>query len=213
MIYLLPIGLVIRLIAVVYAAVIALAVALSWKLGDQSHTVWLGISFAFSGATVLQFALGAWIYLGWRQLWKWFPVLNCVLFPDIGGEWLIEIHWFREGQNGVVHAEATVVQDFVRISMEVKSEKSDSQTLIAQPKKDPELGRPILYYVYLVTPKAVGVQPSQPYHGAAILKFSQAGGGELSGNYWTTKQTGGHFRLLRRPDHEPVGNTRRKRLT
>jgi SMODS-associating 2TM, beta-strand rich effector domain len=84
------------------------------------------------------------------------------------------------------------------VSMEVRSPKSDSQTLMAQPKKDPESGRPLLYYVYLVTPKAVGVNPSLPYHGAAILKFSETGGGELSGNYWTTQQTGGHFQLLRR---------------
>jgi hypothetical protein len=33
----------------------------------------------------------------------------------------------------------------------LKSSKSDSQTLMAQPKKDPESGRPLLYYVYLVT--------------------------------------------------------------
>ena len=147
-----------------------------------------------------------------RQLWKWFPVLNCVLFPDIGGEWLIEIHWFREGQNGVVHAEATVVQDFVRISMEVKSESLMSDVDSAA-QKGSGIGKADPLLCVPCDSKAVGVQPSQPYHGAAILKFSQAGGGELSGNYWTTKQTGGHFRLLRRPDHEPVGNTRRKRLT
>jgi hypothetical protein len=82
--------------------------------------------------------------------------------------------------------------------MEVRSVKSDSQTLMAQPKKDQESGRPILYYVYLVTPKALGARPNPPYYGAAILKFSEVSGGELSGNYWTSQQTGGHFRLLRR---------------
>jgi hypothetical protein len=44
--------------------------------------------------------------------------------------------------------------------MEVRSVKSDSQTLMAQPKKDQESGRPILYYVYLVTPKALGARPN-----------------------------------------------------
>jgi len=194
---LLPIGRVIALIAIVYSVLIALAVAVSWKCGNSSQTIWGSIGFAFYGATALQLALVGWFYFGWRRLWRWIPILNRLLFPDIGGEWKMEIHWHREGQRGVVNAEATVRQDFLRVSMEVRSPKSDSQTLIAQPKKDPESGRPMLYYVYLVIPKAVGANPGQPYHGAAILKFSETGGGELSGNYWTTQQTGGHFRLSR----------------
>jgi hypothetical protein len=197
MISLLPIGRVIGLISVVYAILITLAVAISWRFGGHSQTVWGSIGFALSGASALQLALMGWFYFGWRRLWRWFPALNR-LFPDIGGEWKIKINWHGEGQRGVVDAEATVRQDFLRVSMEVRSPKSDSQTLIALPKKDPESGRPLLYYVYLVTPKAVGANPSPPYYGAAILKFSEAGGEELSGNYWTSQQTGGHFRLSRR---------------
>jgi SMODS-associating 2TM, beta-strand rich effector domain len=139
-----------------------------------------------------------WFYYGWRHLWRWIPALNRLLFPDIEGEWVMEINWQGEHGDGVVAAEAPVKQNFLRFSMEVRSPKSDSQTLIAQPKKDPESGRPLLYYVYLVIPKAVGADPGPPYHGAAILRFSEAGGGELSGNYWTSQRTGGHFRLLRR---------------
>lgn len=198
MINLLPIGQVIRLISVVYAVFIALAVAISWRFGNNSQTVWGSIGFAFSGATVLQLLLMGWFYLGWRRLWRWIPALNRLLFPDIGGEWKIRINWHGEGQHGVVNAEATVRQDFLRISMEVRSANSDSQTLIAQPKKDPESGRALLYYVYQVTPKAVGANPSPPYYGAAILKFSETGGGQLSGNYWTSQRTAGHFTLSRR---------------
>jgi hypothetical protein len=198
MIGLLPIGRAIALISVVYAAFIALIVAVSWKFGDQSQTIWGSIGIAFSGATVLQVSLTGLFYFGWRHLWRWIPILNRILFPDIGGEWNIEIHWRRQGNGGVVKAEATLKQDFLRVSMEVRSSDSDSQTLIAQPKKDSESGRPLLYYVYMVNPKAVGPNPGQPYYGAAILKFSEKGGGELSGNYWTTQRTVGHFRLSRR---------------
>jgi hypothetical protein len=198
MINLLPIERVIGLVSVVYAVLIALAVAISWEFGDHSQTIWGSIVYAFSGATALQLVLMAWVYLGWKHLWKRIPALNRLLFPDIGGEWEIKINWHRDGQEGVVDAEATVKQDFLRVSMEVRSPKSDSQTLIAQPKRDPESGRPRLYYVYLVTPKAVGANPGPPYYGAAILTFSEIGGGQLSGNYWTTQQTSGHFRLLRR---------------
>jgi hypothetical protein len=198
MIGLLPIGRVIALISVIYAVLIALAVAVSWKFGDRSQTIWGSIGFAFSGATALQLVLMGWFYFGWRLLWRCIPILNRLLFPDIGGKWNMEIHWHRQGLGGVIDAEATVRQDFLRISMEVRSPKSDSQTLIAHPKKDPESGTPLLYYVYLVTPRAVGADSGQPYHGAAILKFSETGGGQLTGNYWTSQQTSGHFRLSRR---------------
>ena len=197
MISLLPIGRVIGFVSAIYAAFISLAVVIYWKFGGPSQAAWSSIGFAFSGATVVQLALMGWVYFGWRHLWRWFPALNR-LFPDIGGEWNIRIDWHWKGKHGVADAEATIRQDFLRVSMEVRSTKSDSQTLIAQPKKDPESGTPLLYYVYLVTPKAVGAKPGPPYHGAAILKFSEIGGAELSGNYWTTQQSSGHFRLLRR---------------
>jgi hypothetical protein len=198
MIYLLPIGQVISFISVVYAVLIVLAIPISWKFGGHSQTVWGSIGFAFSGATVLQLVLMVCFNFGWRRLWKWIPALNRMLFPDIGGEWKIEINWHGEGKDGgVVNAEATIRQDFLRVSMEVRSPKSDSQTLIAQPKKDPESGRPVLYYVYHVTPKAMGANSSPQYHGAAILKFWEADGGQLRGNYWTSQRTSGHF-LLRR---------------
>ena len=138
-----------------------------------------------------------WIWFGWRQLWRWIPALNRWLYPDIGGEWDITINWQREGRKGVVYAKAVIRQDFARLSMDVISESSDSQTLVAQPKREPESGTPVLYYVYFVIPKFLTDERKPPYFGAAKLKFSEVEGGELSGNYWTSQQTRGHFRLSR----------------
>ena len=53
--------------------------------------------------------------------------------------------------------------------------------------------------MYFVTPKSVGADAGPPYYGAAILRFSEAGGGQLGGNYWTSQQTTGHFQLSRAP--------------
>jgi len=203
MIGLLPIGRVIASISVMYATLIVVAEAISWKLGDHSQTILSSIRFAFAGATSLQLLLLAWFYFGWRRLWRWFPVLN-QLFPDINGEWKIRIHWHGPEESGVVAAEAMVRQDFLRISMEVKSAHSDSQTLIAQPKRDPESGRAMLYYMYLVIPKAVRPNAGHPYHGAAILRFSGDDGGQLSGNYWTTQKTSGHFQLSRQRSQDSI---------
>jgi len=67
MIGLLPIGRVIALVAVVYAVLIALAVAISWQFNDYPQTFWRGIGFAVSGATALQLVLMGWCYFGWRH--------------------------------------------------------------------------------------------------------------------------------------------------
>ena len=198
MIALLPIARTITFIAVAYAILIALCVAIALQFGDVSWSTWTTIEFALSGATVLQLALMVSFCFGWRRLWRWFPILNRLLYPDIGGEWSITINWQTQKTNGVVHARATIRIDFLRVSMEVTSPSSDSQTLIAQPKKDPESGAPLLYYVFLVTPKSIGTKPKAPYFGAAILRFSNAQAEQLSGNYWTTRPTTGHFELYAR---------------
>ena len=197
MIGLLPIARIIRYVAVAYAVLTALCAAIALQFGDVSWSAWTSISFAFSGATVLQLALMVWLCFGWRRFWRWFPALNDLLYPDIGGEWNLKIYWQGHQKHGDVDARATIRQDFVRVSMEVASPSSDSKTLIAQPKRDPESGAPLLYYIYEVTPKSIGANPGSPYLGAAILKFSEAAGGELRGNYWTSRQTSGHFRLSR----------------
>ena len=185
-------------VAVVYAILTVLCAAIAWYLGESSWSIREYIGIAVSGAAALEVILMGWLYFGWRRLWRRFPALNHLVYPDMGGEWNIEIHWQGSKDHGVVDAKATIRQDFLAVSMEVSSLSSDSQTLIAQPKRDPESGVPLLYYVYIVTPKSMGKSAESPYFGAAILRFSDAHGGKLSGNYWTTKQTTGHFSLSER---------------
>jgi SMODS-associating 2TM, beta-strand rich effector domain len=68
---------------------------------------------------------------------------------------------------------------------------------MAHPKRDPESGRPMLYYVYRVVPKNIDPDAGQAYEGSAILKLSNTGINELSGNYFTSRQTKGYFELTR----------------
>lgn len=107
----------------------------------------------------------------------------------------MKIHWASANGSGVINAIATVKQSFLSISMEVASKDSDSETLVALPKKDPESGRPILFYVYRVVPKRKGTQSCAPYEGSAMLKFEDERIETLSGNYFTSRRTEGHFEL------------------
>ena len=64
MIGLLPIASIISYVAVAYAALIALCVAISLQFGDASWSAWTSVSIAISGASVLQLAL-----IGVALLW------------------------------------------------------------------------------------------------------------------------------------------------
>jgi hypothetical protein len=199
MISLLPIAKVLRYTAAFYAVIVTVMFLLALKAGGGTRSTWANLSMAISGAAILEAALLFWFYWAWRDFWRWFPQLNHWLFPDISGVWRMEIEWtWRAKEGRVDDAQATVKQDFLRVSMEVFSTNSRSQTLMAQPKKDPESGAPLLFYVYLVHPKAIGRNPAPSYQGAAILRFADVGEDELSGNYWTSVQGHGHFRLYAR---------------
>lgn len=196
MISVLPLTRIIAIIAVSYATCVATIVALVWKWGSQP-TIWSSVGISFCGATALNVLLLFLIYVGWKRIWAMFPQLNQLIFPDLNGEWTMNIHWQNAERSGFVVARAQIKQDLLRISMEVFSRDSDSETLIALPKKDPESGRPILYYVYRVIPKYNKADAGSSYEGSAILKISSAGPNRLSGNYFTSRQGTGHFDLSR----------------
>jgi hypothetical protein len=198
MVNLLSIRQIIYYVSVIYAAFIAFVVYLNLKFFHPEATLWSSVGIAFAEATPLQIALLIWIKYAWRYLWKHIPRLNDLLFPDIGGDWKMKIEWQGfSGANGTVQASAKIRQDFVEISMDVDAPASDSLTLSVQSKKDPGTRKMTLYYVYLVTPKAINGNTAQPYYGSATLLYSSAKGGQLSGNYWTSAHTRGHILLSR----------------
>jgi len=197
MITLLPLNRVIVGIAVGYGGLIALVVGIVARNSDVPN-LYDNVKVALAGSTALSLTLLFVIHIGWKWVWSKFPILNTILFPNLEGTWHMTIHYLANGEQGTVIAKATIKQDFVKISMEVESPGSDSRTLIAQPKKDPESGRPLLYYVYQVEPKRVGTKSAaDPYIGSAILRYSSAAGDTLSGNYFTSQSTRGHFVLTR----------------
>ncbi|MGG7670749.1 hypothetical protein ACQ4OC_19210 [Yersinia sp. J1] len=195
MISLLPVGKIISLIAVAYAIICCLIL---WAVYDESTTFISAISIASGGSALLNILLLASFYFGWQQLWRMFPSLNDILFPDLNGVWEMIIHWEWKDKKGTTRAKAIIKQNFLKLGMDVESEDSDSQTLIAKPKKDAETGRAELYYVFLTTPKhTTDIDLQAPYKGIAILKLSLENKKMLRGNYFTSRKTVGHYELRR----------------
>ncbi len=191
MITLIPLQKVFISIAIIYAATITAIVAIFEVSGFGS------VSLAFRGAIVLELCILAFVVFGWRLLWSRFPKLNEWVYPDLNGEWKVDIHWTHGNVKGTKIAIAHIKQDFFRLSMELVSDESESETLMVKPKKDPESSRPILYYIYR-NEAAQGVKdPRPPHKGAAILKLDLKDQNTLKGNYFTDRATGGHFELKR----------------
>ncbi|ELN2579075.1 hypothetical protein RY966_004891 [Enterobacter kobei] len=195
MINLIPIGKVISLIAVAYAVICFLIL---WAVYDENMTFSSAVSIATGGSLFLNALLLSLFYFGWRWLWKALPILNDLLFPDLNGTWDMVIHWELGDTKGTSRANATIKQTFLKIGMDVEAEGSDSQTLVAKPKKDEETGRAVLYYVFLTTPKhKANFDEEAPYRGTAILKLCLKGKRKLNGNYFTSRKTVGYYELTR----------------
>jgi hypothetical protein len=204
MIGLLPVLRLMIWVAVSYGVAILIALGLT-------HAG-INLSYAFSGASVLYVLLFIISTFGWKFVWRHFPILNRALFPLIEGDWDIAIHWGRGPDSGVVEARATIKQSLMRLSMEVASKGSDSETLVVAPRKDPESGTPQLYYVYRVTPRLIEGHNKSFYLGTAILRFFHNGKiGEMRGNYFTSAGTQGHFELRKKAMGEGVSVKRGRR--
>ena len=118
-------------------------------------------------------------------------------FPDLSGEWTMIIRWQRGEASGSVEASVIIRYSPAGMVMIVRSEGSNSHTIVSQVGHD-AAGVPILHYMYEVEPKAISSDAEGPYKGAAILRYYDDSQ-ELSGNYWTSQLTKGHFQLSRKP--------------
>ncbi|CAH7231779.1 S_2TMBeta domain-containing protein [Vibrio chagasii] len=156
----------------------------------------------FSISTIVEFII---IYLfssGWRKVWKWFPVLNDKFFPDLNGEWFAEINWNWNGVQGKKLGKVFIKQSLITFSVNLETDESRSKTLLVKPFKDPESEQASFYYMYSSESKAINSdynkEHKQSHEGAAILHLSLESNDELSGNYFTNRETFGHYVFKRK---------------
>jgi hypothetical protein len=178
-------------------ATLALLIVLALFLYNPEISAGTLLRVVLGGAGALELFLLVSAHFFWRKLWAKFPKLNEYLFPDLNGNWNMKIHWSSNETEGVVDATASIRQNLVSMTMEVRSTGSDSETIVVKTTKDSVSGRPIIFYFYRVIPKNIGAEPSPPYEGASTLKLFTEGNEVLRGNYFTSRNTKGHFELTR----------------
>jgi hypothetical protein len=189
MFYLLSPTKVISIVSVLYAALWVACALLS------AHPSSLTVFRTVALLDVILVLWGAW---GWRKLWGIFPILNRWLYPDLNGTWDAVIHWVRGNDTGQADGQVHIKQTFFKISIELVSQDSESETSAVVVKRDPESGRPMLHYIYVVKPKQIAAGAAPTYEGCALLKVSHVGIDELAGNYFTSRASSGYFKFVRR---------------
>lgn len=199
MIAVLPLPRVLAIIAISYTVLVLVAAAIHGLCTGTSHDALTIAGWAISGGTLLQIALLLLLGAGWRKLWQWVPKLGEWVFPDLNGEWDIEVHWEYDGRKGVAAGAATIRQSFLSFSILVTTDKSASHTLALSVRKDSESDQKILYYVFRVEPSSTSGPKGLPYRGAAVLRmFDKSHDDCIKGRYWTERPTLGDYVLRRR---------------
>lgn len=179
--------------------------------------------FDFSEITALRFlalvvVLGAtyflgasFYYSGWRIIWRKFPILNKLLFPDLNGIWLgsSDSNWpvIRKMKDGALSEGGITEEELEKVSLqrndmavEIKASlfkvkvlgklsatNGDSYSIISAMLKKEDAETVNLAYIYeqsIPDPKTT----DQDMHiGAANLAWNTCSPNKLEGVYWTRR--------------------------
>lgn len=187
MLGLLPVPKIIAVISGIYALLVFLI--------SQFSPMSFAAVWRLSG--LLEIVIFLFLMWGWQKVWKWVPKLNEWVFPDLNGTWDAKIEWVWGVQHGSAEGKVLIKQDFLRLSIELETSKSKSQTLAVATKRDPESKRPMVYYIYRCSTNQSRPQAEPMFDGAAVLFIGQENHSLLEGNYWTSRSTQGHFSFRR----------------
>lgn len=203
MLSLFPATKIITTVAAIYALLIIVFISISPAYTAPDVDLFDRTFFAIRMAGLLDMLLIAMFFSVWRRLWHRFPVLNSLVFPDLNGEWEAIIDWRWLERRGSKIGFAKIRQDLTNISIELYTDESESESLSVKPKKDPESGRPHLFYFYRNTPKHNGSNKDDWHEGAVILRVDPKNINLLEGNYFTSRSTGGRL-MLSRNEHKNI---------
>lgn len=195
MINLLSITKLIVVFALIYFLIITGLIYLLPKIGidELSDT-----RVAFSVGTAFELLIIYLLSSGWRTIWKALPSLNNFLFPDLNGEWEAKIHWNWGGKSGYKDGKVFIKQSFIKFSVDLVTDESESKTLLVKPFKDPESDQAAFYYMYRSESKATSYTSKNEHKGAAILHLSHGNRNMMSGNYFTDRETFGYYEFTRK---------------
>ena len=194
MINLFPITKVVTFFAVLYAIAVLMVLGLVQPQDGLMNQILLAVRMATAFNLLLVFV----VLVAWRKIWEIFPILNNAFFPDLNGDWNVTIDWLWSGKSGQKNGKAKIRQNLTKISIELFTDESESESLSVKPNRDPESGRPHVFYFYRNIPTHIQARKNSERHeGTAILRVKPDNIDILEGNYFTSRHTSGRMTLYR----------------
>lgn len=180
--------------------VVGATTALVWALESAAEMTTGTTVSPLKFVSLVVFLLGTVIVAAlnwcWRPLWRRFPALSRILFPDLNGTWKGTLQTTWKDADGVtpgpIESTIWVRQSLFAIHVQQRTNESDSWSQRVFPEANGESGRFGLWYSYVNQPKAAVSHRSAPHDGVARLEHSRNGNADrLSGQYYTARRTNG----------------------
>jgi len=155
----------------------------------------LSTAFTIYGILLILFIKWIWknpIFKGWL-----------VLIPDISGKWsgIITSTYIKSEswkENKQIKIKVIIKQELFSLSVVMKSKEMKSESYIAAFDIDKSQNRNRICYSYTSKPKPEFRKKSPIHDGTALLDIIGIFPKKLEGEYWTTRETVGSIKLLKK---------------
>ena len=196
----LPRKLVITVLVVLGAALLAVVMNV-WEAFTGQAIEWWQVPRTINVVTVIVVVIvGTVVQFLWRPLWRRFPALNRLVFPDLNGRWQGELRstWIdpKTGKRpGPIKADVTIDMDWFDVSIRMRTDmmQSFSNRVFLERQKGTKVFRVWYGYGHQPTPTTQAGNP--PHDGMAHLEYDADSPGKLRGQYYTSRHTSGDFEL------------------
>ena len=183
-----------------------LAIILAWSIEAASQwatgqplSMLKIISLVGTGISIVLALAG----VGWRHLWRCFPILGRKIFPDLTGTWegYLRSTWATSSTGNStppIPATIWIRQGIFTTSIKLRTGESTSYSTRCLLEADREAGRFQFWYSYDNTPKAEHRYRSARHEGVAWLELDIDGNpDQLVGCYYTDRKTSGDIEVRR----------------
>lgn len=188
--------------------IVGAGLCLAWAY-DAAYGFWTGqVPNNIKLISLIVFIIGV-VFAGvaeiaWRPLWRWFPLLQRKMFPDLNGTWkgTLTSTWVdpTTGSSKPPIATEIIIRQGLfttSVSLETQESVSHSTRSFLEPFRD--TGRFRIWYSYNNDPQAQFLHRSSPHEGVAFLECEfDADPDRLTGRYYTARRTTGDIDVRRK---------------
>ena len=190
------------LIVGVSAILVAAACEGAWEWWSGASTG--PLRWASMSVTIVVSVLGGAASMLWRRIWRWFPVLETKIFPDLNGTWAgtLVSTWAdpkTKQSQSPINATIYIRQSLFSTSVQLRTPESRSWSTRCLLEADREGQIARVWYSYDNRPKAQVLHQSPRHEGVAWLEMDlSADPNRLVGQYYTHRRTTGDMDFHRR---------------